>query len=340
LGFTEIPCMVFTGLNAAEELRWLIKDNGQYAQFEHNAMSSFFDAPQLLDMGIHVPVVFSDAELETTDFGGTDAEKTEEDDFEPAEIESIKTDIVIGDLFEIGGHRLLCGDSTDKPAVERLMGGKKADMVFTDPPYGISYSSSRFEGIKNQGLSKKRNKAEMIINDEKDFDPSFIIDLCEKTKEVFIWGYQYFPQHLPRGGMVVWNKKTETEADCIHGDFEVCWSKQERNKMFWHRWGGFQNKEKGETRLHTTQKPVALPVFFFKEWGKENDLILDLFLGSGTTMVASEKTGRVCFGMELDPKYCEVIVKRMIAAFPTLSVSRNGKDETAVWLEKTRPASK
>ena len=214
-----------------------------------------------------------------------------------------------GDLWILGNHRLLCGDSTDVLAVERLMDGKKADMVFTDPHYGIAYSSSKFDG-NTKGLTNKRNKAEMIIGDESDYDPSFLIALFKSAKEIFVWGYQYYPEKLGRGGIIVWNKKREEEQGCPHGDFELCWSKNERNKMCWLRWGGFNNKENGEERLHTTQKPVALAEWFFDNWGKGLHLVADLFGGSGTTLIACEKTSRHCRMMELDPIYCDVIVKR------------------------------
>jgi DNA modification methylase len=214
-----------------------------------------------------------------------------------------------GDLWILGNHRLLCGDSTDIHAVERLMDGQKADMVFTDPPYGIAYSSSKFDG-NTKGLTNKRNKAKMIMGDEEDYNPSFIPPLFKSAKEIFIWGFQYYPHRLGRGGIIVWNKKREEEEGCPHGDFELCWSRNERNKMCWLRWGGFNNKEKGEARLHTTQKPVALAEWFFENWGKSLSLVVDLYGGSGTTLIACEKTSRYCRMMELDPAYCDVIVKR------------------------------
>ena len=213
-----------------------------------------------------------------------------------------------GDIWLLGNHRVMCGDSTIIDDVDKLMKGEKADMVFTDPPYGIGYSSSKFDGNK-KGLTNKRNNAEMIIGDGENFDPSFLIELFPTVKELFIWGFQYYPNSLGRGGVIVWNKKNENEQKNPHGDFELCWSKNERNKMFWHKWGGFNNKEKGERRLHTTQKPVALALWFFEKWGKDYSC-LDLFLGSGSTLIACEKTNRKCYGMELDEHYCDVIVKR------------------------------
>jgi DNA modification methylase len=203
----------------------------------------------------------------------------------------------------------MCGDSTSIDAVDKLMDGARADMVFTDPPYGIAYSSDKFDGNRS-GVTNKRNKAEMILGDEQSFDPSFLLEMFGKVKEVFVWGYQYYPDKLGRGGIIVWNKKVESEAKNPHGDFELCWSSKERNKMCWLQWGGFKNKEKGETRLHTTQKPVALALWFFENWGKKSKRVVDVFGGSGSTLIACEKTNRNCYMMELDPKYCDVIVKR------------------------------
>lgn len=217
--------------------------------------------------------------------------------------------VVRGEVYVLGNHRLMCGDSTNVQHVETLLDGQRADMVFTDPPYGIAYSSSKFDGNKG-GVTNKRNKADMIIGDADDYDPSFILGLFDYCKEIFVWGFQYYPHRLGRGGVIVWNKKNEREQDNPHGDFELCWSKSERNKMFWYRWGGFRNKEKGEERLHTTQKPVALAEWFFENWGNGKTRIVDLFGGSGSTLIACEKTDRQCFMMELDPHYCGVILDR------------------------------
>jgi len=216
---------------------------------------------------------------------------------------------VLGDVWLLGRHRLMCGDSTSIDAVERLMDGQKADMVFTDPPYGIAYSSDKFDGNK-AGVTNKRNKSEMIIGDENAFDPSFLVQMFKGAKEMFIWGFQYYPEKLGRGGLIVWNKKRESQSANPHGDFELCWSRRERNKMCWLEWGGFKNKEKGEDRLHTTQKPVALSLWFFENWGSGLTCVIDLFGGSGSTLIACEKTARDCRMMELDPKYCDVIIQR------------------------------
>jgi DNA modification methylase len=313
-GLKEVHIIKASNLSEAQQAEFIIKDNVGFGEWDWDMLANEYDEQDLKDWGLDLPVFESINELEA-----------EEDDFEEPE-GGIETDIVLGDLFEIGEHRLLCGDSTDSDAVARLMNGQKADMVFTDPPYGIAYDNSeRWAGIEKQNETAKRNVGKMILNDEKDFDPSFLLSEFSYCKEIFIWGMQYYPDKLGRGGCIVWNRKMESQKDVPHADFELCWSKQERNKMAWITWGGFKSKEKGEERLHTTQKPIELAAWFFNNWGNISDLIVDLFCGSGFAMVAAHQLQRKCYGMELDPKYCQVIIDRMLKLDPTLKVLRNGK---------------
>jgi hypothetical protein len=280
-----------------------------------NKLSGEFDMPMLKDILEEIDT--GDLDMEITGFGMDEIALMMEDahpEITEDEVPEVPVDAITkpGDLWILGEHRVLCGDSTSEADVARLMNGEKADMVFTDPPYGIGYSSQRWANLapQSQGLSVKRNYAPMIIGDEKPFDPSFLLSIFSKAREVFIWGFQYYPEKLGRGGIIVWNKKKESQSECAHGDFELCWSKNERNKMCWLTWGGFKSKEKGEDRLHTTQKPIALAVWFFEQWGEKDDIITDCFLGSGTTLIAAEQLGRKCYGMEISPNYCDVIVKR------------------------------
>ena len=301
---TEIIAVRRTGLSEDEKVGLALADNrtsdlSDWDQEMLRKLSEEHDLEPWFDQD-DLDELLAVTELEPEE-GNTDPDEVPEAPEEPI--------TKPGDLWILGNHRLLCGDSTNPQHVERLMDGKKADMVFTDPPYGIAYSSSKFDG-NTKGLTNKRNKAEMIMGDESDFDPSFLLQLFKSAKEVFVWGYQYYPHKLGRGGIIVWNKKREEEQDCPHGDFELCWSKNERNKMCWLRWGGFNNKENGEERLHTTQKPVALVEWFFDNWGKGSTIVADLFGGSGTTLIACEKTSRHCRMMELDPAYVDTIVKR------------------------------
>ena len=323
------------------------------------------DSPQGREMALadnasaKANIVF-DAELIEAELGeavcvewGIDVTKkleAVEDDFEvPAD--GIETDIVLGDLFEIGEHRLLCGDSTDSDAVARLMNGQKADMVFTDPPYGMKLNAD-YSGAKSslsffgeKGV-KGGKKYDNVIGDHDDFTPELIntIFACfNDCKEIFIWGADYFAELLPNkndGSWVVWDKRAngnddleaDKSSDKMYGStFELCWSKNKHKRDIARvKWAGIFGTEKefDHKRHHPTQKPSLLPQWFFNKWGKENDLIADVFLGSGSTMVASHQLKRKCYGMELDPKYCQVIIDRMRKLDPTLIIKRNGNTIT------------
>ena len=307
LKLSQVPTITLEGLTEAQKKAYVIADNklALNAGWDTEALTA--ELRRLQELKFDLDLIGFDSDelaqlLEPEQVEGL----TDEDDV-PDVPETPKT--VEGDIWVLGNHRLMCGDSTSIDAVDKLMDGARADMVFTDPPYGIAYSSDKFDGNRS-GVTNKRNKAEMILGDEQSFDPSFLLEMFGKVKEVFVWGYQYYPDKLGRGGIIVWNKKVESEAKNPHGDFELCWSSKERNKMCWLQWGGFKNKEKGETRLHTTQKPVALALWFFENWGKKSKRVVDVFGGSGSTLIACEKTNRDCYMMELDPKYCDVIIKR------------------------------
>ena len=256
--------------------------------------------------------------------------EAEEDDFDSTPPETPET--VLGDLYEIGEHRLLCGDSTDSDQVAKLMNGQKADMVFTDPPYGISHSG---KGIKG---SAKENDFGEILGDN---DVTVAIDAFNLCQSLFneaimiFWGANYYSSCLPNGfGWLVWDK--QREGDTFSGAELAFVNKGVKVDVFRHQWHGMiKGSEMGEKRVHPTQKPIALVEWSFNNY-KAKDNILDLFLGSGTTMVASHNTKRKCYGMELDPKYCDVIIKRMIKLDSNVKVKRNGIDETKKWLDKIK----
>jgi DNA modification methylase len=310
LGLPGVPCLTLHGLTEAQKRAYVIADNklALNAGWDDAMLALEIKDLQSMDYDLDLLGFNTDDLDELLALG----EATPEGETEADAVPEVQAEVVTqpGDVWVLGKHRIMCGDSTDAGSVALLMDGDKAGMVYTDPPYGIAYSSAKYDGVKAQGLSSKRNKAEMIIGDDKEFDPSFLLDMFPKNIEMFVWGYQYYPHRLGRGGIIVWNKKTETQAECAHGDFELCWSRHERNKMCWLQWGGFKNKEKGEDRLHTTQKPVALAKWFFENWGNNCLVIVDLFSGSGTTIIAAEQTGRRCYAMELSPQYVDVAVRR------------------------------
>ena len=215
----------------------------------------------------------------------------------------------------------MCGDSTKREDVEKLMDGKKADMVYNDPPYGMLLDAD-FSGMKGIGSG---NKYDNVIGDHDDFTNDFILKPLEwfnYCKEIFMWGADYYAEILPnknKGSWIVWDKMQNGDGandkyDKMFGsNFELCWSKKKHKRaiarVLWKGIFGLQ-KEPGKKRFHPTQKPVELSSWFIKLFSGEENLIIDLFLGSGSTLIACEKTNRICFGMEIDPKYISIILDR------------------------------
>ena len=330
LGLTEAPVIKISDLTDEQQRQFIIKDNAGFGEWDWNMLANEWDTDELEKWGLDLP-----------DFVNTELEAVE-DDFEVAE-GGIETDIVIGDLFEIGEHRLLCGDSTDSDAVARLMDGKKADMVFTDPPYGMKLDTDYTDmGGKNSMTKKSGNKYEQVIGDNDDFTEELIntIFACfDYCKEIFIWGADYFAELIPSkndGSWIVWDKRAngnddiaeDKSSDKMYGStFELCWSKNKHKRDIARvKWAGIFGMSSQDTkgRVHPTQKPIELANWFFNKWGKDNDLVADLYLGSGSTMVASHQLKRKCYGIELDPKYCQVIIDRMKKLDDTLVIKRNG----------------
>jgi DNA modification methylase len=215
----------------------------------------------------------------------------------------------LGDLYILGGHRLLCGDSTDIKSVERLMNGEKADMVFTDPPYGVSERTNRKDN-KRFGAAESKNFSAVIGDESEDIaKAAFSIAVTFGMTTVY-WGannYSFLP--ISRG-WVVWDKR-ENKGQDDNGDAELAWTNFNKPiRTFYHLWKGMiKGSEHGESRVHPTQKPIALAEWCFENYGNPK-LVLDFFGGSGSTLIACEKTNRKCFMMELDPHYVDVIISR------------------------------
>jgi DNA modification methylase len=307
-GLKKVHIIKADDLTEEQQREFIIKDNVSGGEWDWEQLANEWDVEQLDAWGLDVP-----------DFAVEELEAVEDDFDEEPPINPIT---VLGDLYEIGEHRLLCGDSTDSDQVAKLMNGQKAELVFTDPPYGISHSG---KGIKGNA---KENDFGEILGDN---DVTVAIDAFNLCQSLFsdatmiFWGANYYSSCLPNGfGWLVWDK--QREGDTFSGAELAFVNKGVKVDVFRHQWHGMiKGSEMGEKRVHPTQKPIALVEWSFTNY-KAGDNILDLFLGSGSTMVASHQLKRKCYGMELDPKYCDVIVKRMIKLDPTLSVKRNGVD--------------
>jgi DNA modification methylase len=329
-GLKQVPVIVADNLTEDQQREFLIKDNVSGGEWDWDLLANEWDVEQLEEWGLDIPV----------DFKGEDLE-AEEDDYDVPE-GGIETDIVIGDLFEIGEHRLLCGDSTDSDAVAKLMNGKKADLVFTDPPYGMAYESNAWDSKKSE-VKQKRTDTQ-ILNDENTNvgqDALSLIPLfLENNRHFYIWCrwdcFNDFKEVCENIGkiksVVVWDKGGPGLGDLkgSYGDSEwAIFGMIGRRELHERQNGVWQvNRMKGLQMQHPTQKPLEICERSINNSTNINELILDFFLGSGSTMVASHQLKRKCYGMELDPKYCQVILERLITLDPTLKVKRNGEDYT------------
>ena len=238
------------------------------------------------------------------------------DDDEPLSFDEDKTPITkLGDIWQLGNHRLLCGDSTDVKTIDKLMNQSKADLVFTDPPYGMDLDTD----YTKMGSGGKKYDA--VISDNKLFDAEFILTYFNYCKEIFLWGADYYVETLNRkypnlGSWIIWDKYSdEQRTGLLDGRFgsafETCWSKTPHKRELARVLVTTNYTARGdETRVHPTQKPVALAKWFLDRWGKDSKIIVDLFLGSGSTLMACEQLNKSCYGIELDPNYCDVIIDR------------------------------
>lgn len=270
----------------AQEYADLIADN-KIAELAKHDDAKMIEDLKVIDLDDFELLGMDDFELPTE----VDPARDEIEDDVPTNVE---TRCKPGDLWILGEHRLLCGDSTNIQHVERLMGGEKADMVFTDPPYGMS-------AVSKSGVLSKNYKSDIMNDDTTDVaKESFnCIQSIGIGKQVF-WGANYYSSALPDATCwLVWNKNNG-QSDQM--DAELAWTNFKGvTRMF------TQASEK-KGRVHPTQKPVSLAEWCFDRWVAKS--VLDLFGGSGSTLIACEKTNRKCFMMELDPHYCDVILSR------------------------------
>lgn len=210
----------------------------------------------------------------------------------------------LGKIYQLGRHRVMCGDSTDRSSVDLLMNGEKADMAITDPPYGINIVQNKSVG---GGKLAKVTEYRPIENDnDVEVAHKAINIMKETTLNQIVFGGNYFADRLePKMCWIVWDKdNTGNFADC-----ELAWSSYDKAaKLYKVTWNGMIREGESGQRVHPTQKPLKLFDYIIKDF--EPNSVQDLFLGSGSTLIACEQTDRTCYGMELDPRYVDVIRKR------------------------------
>ena len=336
-GLKEVPIIIADNLTEEQQREFLIKDNVSGGEWDWQMLANDWDTEQLNDWGLDIANFEPEQVLEAV-----------EDEFEVPD-GGIETDIILGDLFEIGEHRLLCGDSTDSDAVARLMDGNKADMVFTDPPYRVAFEGQRISNTTKNGKTVHGHKGantkhDAIENDAlneedfKDFMAGVLSNLFMFNKGAWYICFAYSELHLLLNSLVdagykwkniiIWMKNQAALSNMDYKSrYEPIIYGQPGGSFYGERYKQediweFQRTLKND--LHPTMKPIPLIENALKNSSRNEDTVLDLFLGSGSTMVAAHQLKRKCFGIELDPKYCQVIVNRMLKLDPSLKVKRNG----------------
>jgi DNA modification methylase len=324
-GLKEVPIIIADNLTEEQQREFLIKDNVSGGEWDWQMLANDWDTEQLNDWGLDIPNFEPEQVLEAV-----------EDEFEVPE-GGIETDIVLGDLFEIGEHRLLCGDSTDSDSVAKLMDGQKADMVFTDPPYNINNSGGGTSEMAKQitdlgeeiDFISHFNPSEFLQTLPLVFDKnkinSYIFCNKELLPDYLLWardsGYSF--------NVLIWKKPNALPINAAHRP-DIEYLLLFRKSAIWNNSLKDVNYSRclefgRESGLHPTMKPIELIANEMQISSNENSLVFDFFLGSGSTMVASHQLQRKCYGIELDPKYCQVIIDRMLKLDPSLTIKRNGK---------------
>jgi DNA modification methylase len=421
-GWKDVPIQVVDWAEDKQR-QFIIKDNVSGGEWDWEMLANEWDTEELQEWGLDLPDFDNGKELEA-----------EEDDYEMPD--ELKTDIVLGDLFEIGPHRLLCGDSTDSDAVAKLMDGQKADMAHNDPPYGmkkenegvlndnLNYSDllnfnrewiavqfmqlkengswycwgideplmdiysnilkpyigqqkATFRNLltwdKGHGQSQNSDQTRSYATaDEKCLFVMLGVQGFNNNADNYFEGFEQIRDYLvTQRNKVGWNTdeivkitgKTSAshyfsksqwhfptrehydairnaangsafhkEYDALHKEYDALKKEYYSTRAYFNNthdnmnnvWHFARHTKDGSEGGHATPKPIPLCERAIKSSCPDNGLVIDSFLGSGSTMVAAHQLNRKCYGMELDPKYCQVIVDRMLKLDPTLEVKRNG----------------
>jgi len=333
-GLKKIPIMRAESLTPAQIKEFIIKDNVGFGEWDWDTLANEWDTEKLEEWGLEIP-------------GFANVNDAKEDDYEIPE--EITTGIKTGDLLEIGHHRLLCGNSAEIDDVTNLMNGAKADMVFTDPPYGVAIGAKnrmlnsfhpsgrnlkdiKDDSMKPEDLKKVLLPAFINLRSIMADDCTVFVTAPERGDLGMMMMMMMKEAGLPIRHNLVWKKNAPTfsmgrlDYDYQHEPILLTWGKKHAYYgKGQHRTSVWEIDKPRASKEHPTMKPVELVANALLNNSKEGDIVCDWYLGSGTTMVAAHQLGRKAYGIEIDPHYCQVIVDRMLKLDPSLSVKKNGK---------------
>lgn len=325
LGLESVPCVVADDLSPAQIKAYRIADNktAEFAEWDDELLKIELEALEELDFNLDL-TGFDKSEIEKL-LANADGSGPEEDDFDSDKaLEEIKTPITqAGDIWLLGRHRLICGDSTSPEDVAKLMDGKQADLILTDPPYNVDYQGGTKDKLKIQNDKMQDDKFLLFLVSA--FKNMY--EFSKKGAAIYVFhadseGYNFRAAFKQAGYQLrqclIWVKNS-----LVIGKQDYQWQ-HEPVLYGWkdgasHAWYSDRKQttvikydKPHKNADHPTMKPVGLCGYFISNSSKEGDIVLDLFGGSGSTMIACEQTGRTCYISEIDPKYCDVIVKRFI----------------------------
>lgn len=324
LNYKEIPdnwVKRADDLTEEEKKQFIIKDNVGFGEWDWDILANEWDNEQLEAWGLDLPD-WSVSQLEA-----------QEDDYEIPD--EIKTDIVLGDLFEIGEHRLLCGDSTQTDTFEKLMQGEMADMVLTDPPYNVSYQGKTKDALTIENDRMSNGAFYEFLYDFYSAQTTVV----KKGSAIYVWHASSeiinFAKAMVDAGWLLKQQLIWVKNSMVMGRQDYQW-RREPCLYGWldgasHNWYSDRKQttiinydKPSRNGEHPTMKPVGLFGYQIENSSKIGDIVIDAFGGSGTTMIACEQLKRKARIIEFDPKYCQVIINRIKKVNPDISITKNG----------------
>lgn len=331
-GLVVVPVIRATGLSEEQKKEFIVKDNVGFGDWDWEMLNtSDWEIEKLEHWGLEIPA----GEILL-------AGETAEDNFEAPE--KIETEIKHGDILQIGAHRLLCSDSRSAENIAKLMNGKKAALIFTDPPYGVSAGGGRSQTVeklemkeiandelRGPQLVEFLNQCFSILPEHLTAEASIYICYDHKTQKEFFtsaidamkWKHQ---------NTIVWNKNVFglSGHKGYRPKFELILFCSVEDSYLWNAgndqanvWDIARPNAKEREGNHRTPKPVAVPGRAINNSSKPGEVVLDVFAGVGSTMVAAEQLKRICYASEFEPQHCESIVRRMHKSFPELKITLN-----------------
>lgn len=331
MGVEELPCILKDDLTPAQVKAFRIADNKvTESDWDYEFLKLEFE---------ELKFEFEDFNLDLTGFDDAEIDKFCQNDIIEDEIPPVPETprTVKGDIYQLGNHRIMCGDSTLRTEVEKLMAGKLSDMIHTDPPYNVSYGKSK---IPDHTMRQIKNDTLDAVSWEKFCKALFAIFKEFNKGDIYMWGASG-PEGMKMrlwliglgchwSSTIIWKKDTlvisrsnyqRMYEPCFYGWFNKSSFEADRKEVeVW------DIKRPTKSELHPTMKPVELCAKAINNSSKFRDTVLDLFLGSGSTLIACEQTNRTCYGMEIDEKYCDVIVSRWVNLTGNRKIILNGQN--------------